>query len=370
MRAGRKCVLFVAPVPPPIHGGALAMQYLLDETAKDPSLTVLHVDSRFAASLADMQKFRLSKLLRIPRYCLAMLRHRLAGGLDAIVLTPTFHCKPFLKDAIFIWWCSLVLRKPPDAWLHMDFRAMHYEALPAPARWFARTTLRRCRRFLVVSPRLTSFLPPWIEAERTDALPNGIPAAIQPRQRPADAHLRVLYLSNLEEAKGWQTLLDAARRVCRQHPTIEFIFHGRPAFGLSDDDIHRTIGSDDAAGRIRFAGPVYDTAKWQALADADIFAFPSYHEAFPLSILEAMAASLPIVATDVGGVADAFSHGSGGFIVPPRNADTLADAILQLAHNPQLRRDMGSANRQRYLSEFTITAFAQRWKSWILTHTD
>ena len=63
------------------------MQYLLDETAKDPSLTVLHVDSRFAASLADMQKFRLSKLLRIPRYCLAMLRHRLAGGLDAIVLT-------------------------------------------------------------------------------------------------------------------------------------------------------------------------------------------------------------------------------------------------------------------------------------------
>jgi glycosyltransferase involved in cell wall biosynthesis len=346
------------------------MQYLLDETAGDPSLAILHVDSRFAASLADMQKFRFAKLLRIPRYCLAMLRHRLAGGIDAIVLTPTFHFRPFLKDAVFIWWCSLILRKPPDAWLHMDFRAMHYDSLPAPARWLARATLKRCRRFLVVSPRLKSYLPSWIDAARVDAIPNGIPAPLPPRQRPADAPVRVLYLSNLEQAKGWQILLEAARHVCRQHPTIEFIFHGRPAFGLIDDDIHRTIASDHADGRIRFAGPVYDDAKWQALADADIFAFPSFHEAFPLSILEAMAAGLPIVATDVGGVPDAFSHGDGGFIVPPQNADALADAILRLAGDPQRRLAMGSANRQRYLLDFTITAFGQRWKSWIAAHTD
>ena len=364
MRQGRKCILFVAPVPPPVHGGALAMEYLLGEL-RGTDLDVLHVDSKFAGTLDDIGKFSPRKLLRLPRYLWQMLRHTLRGGVDLAVLTPTFHFRPFLKDSLFIWWSTLVLRRRTAAWFHMDYRALGYEKLGRLARWWVRTTLRRCRHYIICAERLRAFMPEWMPAEKTVVLPNGIPAPLPPRARADDGRLRVLYLSNLEEAKGWQVLLEAARALCREHPQVEFVFHGRPAFGLTEEAIRAGIATDDGGGRIRYLGPVFGEAKWQALADADVFAFPSFHEAFPLSVLEALAAGLPVVATEVGGVPDALTHGEGGFIVPPRDAAAMQSALSALLTDAPLRARMGAWNRRRYEQDYTVTAFGQRWAEWL-----
>jgi glycosyltransferase involved in cell wall biosynthesis len=363
MRQGRKCILFVAPVPPPVHGGALAMQYLLEEL-RDTDLTVLHVDSKFAGSLDDIGSFSLGKLLRLPRYLWQMLRHTLRGGVDLAVLTPTFYIRPFLKDAVFIWWSTLVLRRRTAAWFHMDYRAMGYEKLGRVTRWFVRITLRRCHHYVIAAERLRQFMPDWMPANRIAVLPNGIPAPLPPRVRPDDGHVRVLYLSNLEEDKGWQVLLEAARALCREHPQVEFVFHGRPAFGLTEEEIRERVAADDGGGRIRYLGPVFGAEKWQVLA-ADVFAFPSFHEAFPLAVLEAMAAGLPIVATDVGGVPDAVTPGEGGIIVPPRDAAALQAALTPLLTAPALRAHMGAANRARFQRDYTVSAYARRWAEWL-----
>ncbi len=365
MRQGRKCILFVAPVPPPVHGGALAMQYLLEELRSAGDLEVLHVDSKFAGSLDDIGSFSFGKLLRLPRYLWQMLRHTLRGGVDLAVLTPTFYIRPFLKDAVFIWWSTLLLRRRTAAWFHMDFRAMGYEKLGRLTKWFVRTTLRRCRHFVIPAERLRAFLPEWMPAEKVVALPNGIPAPLPERARAQDGRVRVLYLSNLEEDKGWQVLLDAARALCREFPQAEFVFHGRPAFGLTEEEIRQKIAADDGGGRIRYLGPVFGEAKWQALADADVFAFPSFHEAFPLAVLEAMAAGLPVVATDVGGVPDAVTHGEGGFIVPPRNAAAMQSALAPLLAEAPLRFRMGAWNRSRYERDYTVEAYGRRWADWL-----
>jgi glycosyltransferase involved in cell wall biosynthesis len=365
MREGKYCVLFVAPVPPPVHGGALAIQYLLDELHRRPDLAVLHVDSKFAGSLDDIGKFSLKKVFRLAGYGWQILRHVLRGGVDLVVLTPTFHFKPFLKDALFVWWSTLVLRRRTAAWFHMDYRALGYEKLSRPGRWFVRTTLRRCHRYVLCAERLRDFMPEWLPSGKTVALSNGIPAPVPPRRRPDDGRVRVLYLSNLEEAKGWQVLLAAARNLCRQFPLVEFVFHGRPAFGLTDDDVRARITTDDGGGRIRYPGPAYGDAKWQALADADIFAFPSFHEAFPLAVLEALAAGLPVVATDVGGVPDALTHGEGGFIVPPRDAAAIQSALHRLITDAPLRARMGAENRRRYERDYTIAAYGLRWAEWL-----
>jgi glycosyltransferase involved in cell wall biosynthesis len=288
------------------------------------------------------------------------------GGVDMAVLTPTFHFKPFLKDAVLIWWSTLILRRRTVAWLHMDYRAMGYEKLSAPARWLVRATFRRCERFLICAEKLRDFMPPWMPPERTDVLPNGIPAPLPARARMADGRLRILYLSNLEEAKGWQLLLTAARALCRRHPGVEFVFHGRPAFGLTEEAVRAGIATDDGDGRIRYLGPVYGEAKWQALADADVFAFPSFHEAFPLSVLEALAAGLPVVATEVGGVPDALTHGEGGYIVPPRDAAALEEALEKLITSTSARARMGAWNRRRYEEGYTVEAYGRRWREWLL----
>jgi glycosyltransferase involved in cell wall biosynthesis len=340
------------------------MQYLLDQL-RGTDLEVLHVDSKFAGSLDDIGKFSLRKLLRLPLYLWQMLRHTLRGGVDIAVLTPTFHFRPLLKDAIIVWWSTLILRRRTAAWFHMDYQALGYEKLGRLSRWLVRTTLRRCRYYIICAERLRVFMPDWMPAEKTVLLPNGIPAPLPPRSRPSDGIVRVLYLSNLEEAKGWQDLLTVARRICHTHPQVEFIFHGRPAFGLTEDEVRSRIAADDGGGRIRYLGPVFGEAKWQALADADVFAFPSWHEAFPLSVLEALSAGLPVVATEVGGVPDALTHGKGGCIVPPRDPAGMQAALEALLADAPLRARMGEWNRRRYEQNYTVAAYGRRWEEWL-----
>jgi len=360
----RKTVLFVAPVPPPVHGAAYAMRFLLTGRVAE-EFRLLHVDSRFTDDVATLQKFSLRKVTRLFRYCWQITKHSLFGGAKGVVLTPTFYFKPFLKDAVFIWLSRLLCRKV-TAWIHMDFRAMKYDTLPAWGRWFVKTTLRRCHRVVVPADRLIPFMPAWIEKERLSALPNGLPdhPPFPPRDE-SSRPLRVLYLSNIEDNKGWRTFLQAAREVGRECPAAEFILHGRPMLGVTDDDVKAEVERDNLNGRLCWMGPAFGDDKWNAFAAADVFCFPSWHEAFPLSILEAMCASLPIVTSDVGGVPDAVVAGEGGIIVPPRDAAALADGLRKLLADGALRERMGRFNRARWQERYTVDAYRARWCSFL-----
>src|SRR6185437_2247036 len=99
------------------------------------------------------------------------------------------------------------------------------------------------------------------------------------------------------------------------------------------------------AARFHFLGGVADTR--DHLAAADIFVLPSRSEGFSNAIVEAMAASLPVVATDVGGNAEAVKDGVTGLVVPPEDADALAAAISQLLTDPAKAKSMGAAGKQR-----------------------
>lgn len=364
MRDPRKKVLFVAPVPPPVHGAAYAMQFILTGRVAD-EFRLYHVDSRFTGDVGSLQKFSFGKVFRLVRYCGQIARHSLFSRVQGVVLTPTFYFKPFLKDAVFIWLSRLLCRRV-TAWIHMDFRAMKYDTLPRWARWFVKTTLRRCQRVVVPAERLRQFMPDWIEKNRLSALPNGLPDHPPFPQRVDSARpLRVLYLSNIEDNKGWRTFLEAARETGREFPAAEFVLHGSAMLGVTDEDVKAEIARDDLGGRLRWLGPAYGADKWNAFAAADVFCFPSWHEAFPLSILEAMCAGLPIVTSDVGGVPDAVAAEEGGVIVPPRDAAALRDGLRRLLVDAGLRERMGRFNRARWQERYTVDAYRERWCSFL-----
>jgi len=92
----------------------------------------------------------------------------------------------------------------------------------------------------------------------------------------------------------------------------------------------------------------------QILAASDIFVLSSNWEGLPRSIIEAMMAGLPVVATRVGGVPELVEDGVTGFLVPPRDPDALAAALQKLLNDPELRRRMGEAGREKALKEFTL----------------
>jgi glycosyltransferase involved in cell wall biosynthesis len=90
------------------------------------------------------------------------------------------------------------------------------------------------------------------------------------------------------------------------------------------------------------------------LSKADIFCLPSYGEGMPKVLLEAMASELACITTDVPGCREAVEHGVTGLIIPPRNSAALAEAIRNLFHNIELRRQMGIRGRKRVLERFSV----------------
>ena len=97
------------------------------------------------------------------------------------------------------------------------------------------------------------------------------------------------------------------------------------------------------------------------MAAADLFLLTSLSEGISVTLLEAMAAALPIVATDVGGNSEVVVHGQTGLLAPRGDADGLAQAIVTLLRDPAERQAMGQAGRRRLLEQFTQQQMHDRY---------
>jgi glycosyltransferase involved in cell wall biosynthesis len=108
-------------------------------------------------------------------------------------------------------------------------------------------------------------------------------------------------------------------------------------------------------GRARLLGERDDVPG--LLSDADVFVLASRSEGLPLSVIEAMAAGLPVVASDVGGLRELVRDGETGVLVPPGDPAALADALRPLLADHELRRRLGSAGRERATALFDLSGF-------------
>lgn len=348
-------VLLIGPLPPPVHGVTLCLQTLLAHRDRLP-VEVIHLDSRFTDTHDNLGKFSLSKAFRLLGYLSRLTLLLLSGRIRSVITTPTFYFKPFLKDALFIW-CSWLLRKPVHGWIHNDFRLLA-EEMTGWKSTFARHTLRRLSKIILVAPRLSHHVPDWIDASKITVIENGVPEPPQHRDWSVapHSHPRFIYLSQMNDAKGWRDLLLAAEILAAKGIHPEFHFYGRPAFETNQEMIETALKHSNAKGvTATWHGAIYDDAKWSMLAQTDAFIFPSRREAFPLAILDAMAVGLPIIATDVGGVADALDQE----LIAPQQPQALAAAMEKLL--TQSLPALGTRNRQRYLENFTAEAYADRW---------
>ena len=157
-------------------------------------------------------------------------------------------------------------------------------------------------------------------------------------------------VSNFFRYKGHGDLVEAASRVARDLPTLTFVLIGREAGSLEETRARaRELGVLD---RFRFTGLRSDVPDF--LRAADLFVHPSHQEGFSNAILEGMAAGLPVVACAVGGNPEAVVDGETGRLVPPRDPNRLAAAILEIAGDPDRGKRYGEAGRQRAQERFSL----------------
>ncbi len=175
-------------------------------------------------------------------------------------------------------------------------------------------------------------------------------------QRVGMLHKNILYMGQLEPEKGIYDLLEAVPDVLKAEPGAKFVLCG-------NGDIERLKNICREKGileRIEFCGWVSGQDKIQILAEADLFVLPSHCEGLPVSVIEAMAAGLPVVATRVGGIPDIIEHGINGFLVNVGDTRSLADYIKELLTNNSLRERMGKVNMNKAQQTFDVSVVVNK----------
>jgi len=178
--------------------------------------------------------------------------------------------------------------------------------------------------------------------------------------RPAKAPGQMLVTSvgNIRRVKGYDILIKAAASIVPHFPDVSFSIAGdvlEPDYFAELQAMVRDLNLSD---RFHFVGGVTDLQ--QHLAASDIFVLPSRSEGFSNAIVEAMAASLPVIATDVGGNAEAVKDGVSGLLVPADDPDALAAAIARLLSNPAQAEAMGAAGKALAAENFTTEVMMNR----------
>jgi glycosyltransferase involved in cell wall biosynthesis len=166
-------------------------------------------------------------------------------------------------------------------------------------------------------------------------------------------------LAVMEPRKGIQYLLEAVALLRARGIALQCAIAGEGSLRAELQEQARTLGLHE---NIRFLGFVSDNAAF--LDGIDIFVMPSLFEGLGVAALEAMAASKPVVATRVGGLAESVVDGVTGVLVPARDAGALADAVTRLLRDPELAREMGRKGRERVLEHFTLEQMAAKNESY------
>ncbi len=207
----------------------------------------------------------------------------------------------------------------------------------------------------VIRDRVTDLLPDLDVAMIPDALA-GLPvdrAAVDRLRRKYAGRFLVGHTGELSNAhKGQLYLIRAARRLREAAPDLHILLMGH---GEDEEWFRR---ESEGLGNVELAGFVDNVGDY--LSILDVFTYPSLHEGMGSAIIDAMDFSLPVVATNVDGIPDIVEHGTTGLLVPPADGEALADAFLRLYRDPELRRNMGRAGKER-AARFSPERMADRY---------
>lgn len=293
------------------------------------------------------------------------------------------HCSGVIIPPLTGWLLTRVLRVPLVLTLHCSIIVTYHpmnaldRALQPVARWVERRAMRAAARVVTLTPRTVpglsaaaglspdhfAVLPDTIDADAFSA--NATPVRVgQLRQRYAingDRHV-IGYVGRIAREKGWPIILDIAEEL-RDEP-IDWVVCGD---GNERDLFERELTERGLTDRFTVTGYVPNEDVAALMGTMNLLLMSSLHEEFGSVMLEAMATGLPIIALDVGGVADVLDHGELGWLVDERTPPAFAEAIRKALADPDWRAETAAraaaAVRERYDLKAVAAATASLYES-------
>jgi len=292
----------------------------------------------------------LARLMREEKFdvieaCEAALFFLKRGAVKTIPLVVRLHGEQY----VFAKYSGQAI-SPGESLLHrMELRSLRgADALTAPSSFQAQEMTNELgSNGIKVIPNP---IDPWMLEQALNSQP------VNTKQ----GHDTVLYTGRLQYAKGVLVLLEAVPMVAREHHKAQFVIAGARHTSIDDAALNGRLNLEDTSRHVTMPGHV----PWRELVEhyraAKVFVMPSYYETGGISVIEAMAFGLPVVATRAGGLSEVVEDGATGILVPPGDSKALADAICRLLRDSELRQRMGQAGRAAVLEKFTVDRLVSR----------
>jgi len=333
-----------------VGGAERALSHLVEALDDAIEVTVLGVSKEVASRIAGTGPTAVvtppRPMLADPRAFRAHLRALRAlrpDVLHANLISP-FSCQYAISAAIALGIPTIAVYQLPNA--PVNRRQRFLKRLTAP--WttihvgVGERTAREVERIVRLRPG------------QVRTIHNGVPdKTVSPPLERADGPATIGAVGRLAPQKG----LDVLLRALVQVPAARTMLVGQ---GAEEAHLRALAHRLGVADRVSFLGWAQDPRR--LLPSFDVFALPSRFEGFPLAVLEAQLAEVPVVAADVGSVAEAVIHEQTGLLVPPDDPQALATALSALLSDPPSRRRLGRAGRELVLDRFTAAHMARAFE--------
>jgi glycosyltransferase involved in cell wall biosynthesis len=308
---------------------------------------------RYIATHGDGGKLR--KLRVMLNAYLTFIGMLLRGQIGLLHVHVASRASFWRKSGFF--WLAFAFRIPAILHLHgSEFPIFYGKECGPVRRWIIRETYNRCARIVVLSEVLKRWVASISSNTNVEYILNPVMMPAATAEWAGRQHGTVLSLGRLSARKGSYDLLEAAARVLPAEPAVELRMGGDGDL----DGVRARAAQLGMANHLNVLGWVNGENKARQLASATMFALPSYTEALPMSMLEAMANGLPVLVTSVGGIPDVISDGVEGFLFEPGDVDTLAARLAQLLQDDALAQRMGAAGRRKVETTFSCQAVLPR----------
>ena len=386
-------VLFITPLPPPVHGSTIVSEFIKNSKLINEELDCHYVNLSTSRSVGEIGKLHIAKLFRFLMSYFVVFWNLLTRHYDLVYLAITVGGIGFLKDCPFVLMAKLFSDKVV---IHHHNKGMSKYVDRLPYKFLYRLAYNNVK-VILLSWNLYNDISAVVKRENILICPNGLPPMSEVKSKSEDNKVpNILFLSNLIESKGVFVVLDACRIMMQDNLKFTVTFVGAESKQINRDVLEEAIKArglvPDSGIDIEFVGPKYGEDKEYYWRNADIFVLPTCYECFPLVAIEAMQHKLPVVSSDEGGIVDivdnwdeSMQYGTGflvnskvlkeycsneslGEIISEKDFEKTcafneirgketAMALSRLVRDVQLRKKIGFAGYHKYLEQLTLEKF-------------
>ncbi len=373
--------LFIGPYPPPYAGPEIGMKLFLESSLKD-SFDLIFLKTNVRSHNVNKGRFDHHMVLAFfkffSRLIYLIVRRRPRIAYYPVTATALVWVG---RDSLCLLLCRLFGIRTV---IHLrgGHLKLNVRKFPPWARSLARLSCRKVSLALVQANCLRDQFDGWVPRDRVQVLYQAIDTKTYDNDELENFDQnQILFIGNMTKSKGYCDVVRSIPVVAERFPNIRFLFAGdlgsreRTVFYNQvtgeklvyeqPSHLHDEISSGPFKDNYKHLGVVSGGEKLRLIRNANIFVLPSYSEGFSRALLEAMSMGKPVICTPVGAHREVVQKGVHGLLMAPGDVEKLAQNIIRLLEDTDLRNEMALVNYRYVRENFDITEIARRMEQFL-----